>query len=190
LYIVRHPNGRACAQPAVAADRCARDRWVFDTLAVARSRQLNGNPLGDLMLYFSSQALGRYFALSGHHAIRSCIDIPAHVSQQSTRNGATMISDPIAHQILTHWAEELSTKLGRPKEQILQDDLFAGDFPANQELKLTFPDKSTAHFRYAFFVISTPRRQLAVFTEHCGYHVFPAVETVVERITREWFTDE
>ena len=101
-----------------------------------------------------------------------------------------MASDPIAHQILTHWADELSAALGRPKEQILRDGLSASDFPANQTLTLLFPDRSTAHFRYAFFVRSTPRRQLAVFTEHCGYHVFPAVETVVERTTREWFSDE
>jgi hypothetical protein len=101
-----------------------------------------------------------------------------------------MLSDPIAHQIITHWADELSAVLGRPKEQILRDGLSASDFPANQSLTLTFSDGSTAHFRHAFFVKSTSRRKLAVFTEHCGYHVFPAVETVVERTTREWFTDE
>jgi hypothetical protein len=101
-----------------------------------------------------------------------------------------MVSDPIAQLILTHWADELSAALGRPKEQILQDGLAASDFPANQDLTLTFPDRSTACFHYAFFVSSTSRRQLAVFTEHCGYHVFPAIGTEVERTTREWFTDE
>jgi hypothetical protein len=34
------------AQPAVPADRCAREIVRFLTLAVARLRQLNGNPLG------------------------------------------------------------------------------------------------------------------------------------------------
>jgi len=60
----------------------------------------------------------------------------------------------------------------------------------NEELKLTFPDESSAHFCHGFFVTNSSRRQLAVFTEHCGYHVFPVVDIVVERIIRERLTQE
>jgi hypothetical protein len=80
-------------------------------------------------------------------------------------------------------------KLGRPREHIRKYGLSATDFPPNEELKLTFADESSAHFRYAFFVTSNLRRQLAVFTEHCGYHIFPA-GTVVEHIIRKWVPTE
>ncbi|MFP4439265.1 MAG: hypothetical protein ACLFVO_18645 [Chloroflexaceae bacterium] len=92
--------------------------------------------------------------------------------------------------ILSQWADELSRKLDRPREHILQYGLSTTDFPLNEELKLTFPDESLAHFRHGFFVTNSSRRQLAVFTEHCGYHVFPVVDTVVERIIRERLTQE
>ena len=39
------------AQPAVPADRFAREIVRFDKLTVARSRQLNGNPLGGRSSY-------------------------------------------------------------------------------------------------------------------------------------------
>jgi hypothetical protein len=37
---------------------------------------------------------------------------------------------------------------------------------------LRFVDGSWAFFEYAFFAIDQQRSELAVFTEHCGYHVF------------------
>ncbi len=54
-------------------------------------------------------------------------------------------------------------------------------FP-NQSVRLTFPDRSTAVFRYAFYFEDEEAQEIAVFTEHCGYHVFPLVDTVVEVI--------
>jgi hypothetical protein len=52
----------------------------------------------------------------------------------------------------------------------------------NQSVRLTFPDRSTAVFRYAFYFEDEEAQEIAVFTEHCGYHVFPLVDTVVEVI--------
>lgn len=49
--------------------------------------------------------------------------------------------------------------------------LGASDFP-HATVQLTFEDGSEASFRYAFFVEDRERDELAVFTEHCGYHVF------------------
>jgi hypothetical protein len=100
-----------------------------------------------------------------------------------------MKRDTLVEQILVQWADELSTKLGRSKEQILQRGLSVPDFPSNEELNLAFPDGSSAHFRFAFYVSDAQRRQIAVFTEHCGYHVFSARGMVVERIIREWFEE-
>ena len=48
----------------------------------------------------------------------------------------------------------------------------AGEFPF-EGVRLRFDDGSEASFKYAFFVEDRERKELAVFTEHCGYHVFP-----------------
>lgn len=38
---------------------------------------------------------------------------------------------------------------------------------------LRFPDGSSAIFKYALYLIARGRNEVAVFTEHCGYHAFP-----------------
>lgn len=48
--------------------------------------------------------------------------------------------------------------------------LSATDF--SRHLRLSFPDSSSADFQYAFAI--THDDETAVFTEHCGYHIFPA----------------
>lgn len=62
--------------------------------------------------------------------------------------------------------------------------LGAGDFP-NSGLRICFPDESEARFRYAFAIRDDEWGEVAVFTEHCGYHVFPGIETTVEVIPAE-----
>lgn len=37
---------------------------------------------------------------------------------------------------------------------------------------ISFEDRSYSHYTYAFAVISTKHNEIAVFTEHCGYHCF------------------
>ncbi len=54
--------------------------------------------------------------------------------------------------------------------------LRAEDFKSRRSVRLAFPDGSTALFRYAFLAADEERRELAVFTEHCGHHVFPLGE--------------
>ncbi len=65
-----------------------------------------------------------------------------------------------------HWARDQSggkwNRLGAP------------DF--NGCVKLTFPDDSHALFEHAFYAVDEDRQELAVFTEHCGYHVFRLTE--------------
>ena len=50
-------------------------------------------------------------------------------------------------------------------------ELSAYDF-ADEDVQLRFEDGSGATFRYAFCAIDEGRNEIAVFTEHCGYHVF------------------
>ncbi|WP_186411810.1 hypothetical protein [Candidatus Propionivibrio aalborgensis] len=42
-------------------------------------------------------------------------------------------------------------------------------------------DDSQVEFKYAFFIVSETRKAIAVFTEHCGHHVFPYHEARVFR---------
>jgi hypothetical protein len=60
-----------------------------------------------------------------------------------------------------HWRQWLE-KHGR---------LSVRDF-GNQKVSLRFVDGSLAVFEFAFFVVNEEREELAVFTEHCGHHVF------------------
>ena len=39
-------------------------------------------------------------------------------------------------------------------------------------VRLVFQDGSNAFFQDAFFIEDESREEIAVFTEHCGYHVF------------------
>jgi hypothetical protein len=41
------------------------------------------------------------------------------------------------------------------------------------DLKIKFDDGSNAFFHYAFYWIDAENKEVAVFTEHCGYHIFP-----------------
>jgi hypothetical protein len=61
-----------------------------------------------------------------------------------------------------------------------RDRLSAGDFPPDQSVMIRFPDGSQVHFRCALAMTDESVGEVAVFTEHCGYHVFPADGAEVE----------
>lgn len=52
-----------------------------------------------------------------------------------------------------------------------RDRLSATDF--RHSVRLRFPDGSSAYFRHAFYILSRSLEEIAVFSEHCGYHFFP-----------------
>jgi len=54
-----------------------------------------------------------------------------------------------------------------------RDQLSARDFRGDQSVHLCFEDGSFAVFYYAFAVLDEAGERCMVFTEHCGYHVFP-----------------
>lgn len=47
------------------------------------------------------------------------------------------------------------------------------DFPP-QTVRVDLMDDSHVEFRRAFAIVSEARSKIAVFTEHCGHHVFPS----------------
>jgi hypothetical protein len=58
--------------------------------------------------------------------------------------------------------------------------LAAGDFSGSKIVQIDFPDGSIARFRYAVVIEAPDIGELGVFTEHCGYHVFPLVDSKVQ----------
>jgi hypothetical protein len=82
------------------------------------------------------------------------------------------------------WAKKLkahlSDELGADR-----DHLSAMDF-SSQSLKINFQDGSSAFFRYAFYLLDRELNEVAVFTEHCGYHIFPLYGTHLELLESKW----
>ncbi len=64
--------------------------------------------------------------------------------------------------------------------------LSASDFPPGQSIRIQLPDGSHAFFRYAFIIVNDDSGEIAVFTEHCGYHIFPASGAEVEILHEVW----
>ena len=86
-------------------------------------------------------------------------------------------------RVIEAWADELAEYLGRPSAKILEDGLDAVAFPSNSSVDLLFEDGSSASFRYAFVLDSVARGLIAVFTEHCGYLIFPRGGVTVQTLS-------
>ena len=83
------------------------------------------------------------------------------------------------HAVSEDWKPRLRAYL-RERTGEERDRLSAGDFSTRQSVIIRFPDGSQVLFRYAFAITDEARREVAVFTEHCGYHVFPLGEAELE----------
>ena len=90
----------------------------------------------------------------------------------------------MADEVLEEWASDVAAVVGRSVEQIRESGLSAGDFPLDHDLRITLMDGSFVHFKYAIAVPNQRKRAIAVFTEHCGYHVFPDHEAVISKVSR------
>jgi hypothetical protein len=58
--------------------------------------------------------------------------------------------------------------------------LGASDFPCSSAVNIRFPDGSQANFRFAIFIEAPEWQEVGVFTEHCGYHIFPLSDAEIE----------
>ncbi len=52
-------------------------------------------------------------------------------------------------------------------------------------MKIEFSDGSKSYFNYAFYWIDTENKEVAVFTEHCGYHIFPLLAVKLKTIDKK-----
>ena len=79
------------------------------------------------------------------------------------------------------WQDKLQNHLKEigSKFSELSADAFQND------LKVTFADGSRAFFLYSFYWIDKELKKIAVFTEHCGYHIFPLIDTKLETLGKD-----
>ncbi|OYU45574.1 MAG: hypothetical protein CFE44_06810 [Burkholderiales bacterium PBB4] len=86
----------------------------------------------------------------------------------------------LAQQIEREWASEIASFDVRPPEKVTTDARPWLRFPAGV-LRIELMDGSEIRFSYAFYVVSEVRRTIAVFTEHCGHHLYPYHEAKIYR---------
>ncbi|QNE39785.1 hypothetical protein F1C16_09560 [Hymenobacter sp. NBH84] len=52
------------------------------------------------------------------------------------------------------------------------ETLSVSDFPVSSMVRIELEDDSKVEFRYAFAIEAPEFKEIAVFTEHCGHHLF------------------
>jgi hypothetical protein len=78
----------------------------------------------------------------------------------------------------TRWKERIE-KWVQTQTGGRRSKLGAGDFPTAKVVHIEFPDGSAAQFRYAIVIEAPEIGEVGIFTEHCGYHIFPFVDTTI-----------
>lgn len=78
----------------------------------------------------------------------------------------------LALQIEREWAPELAEHFGRRIEEISEQTRQWFEHPSGL-LRIELMDRSVVQFHWAFHIVNEAKRAIAVFTEHCGNHVFP-----------------
>src|SRR5262245_13724196 len=86
------------------------------------------------------------------------------------------------------WKPRLRAYL-RAKRGEDRDRMSASDFSNQQSVAIHLEDGLFAFFRFAFVVWDDAGQECAVFTEHCGYHVFRVRPADVEVLQTVHFGD-
>ncbi|EOX4945734.1 hypothetical protein ACFLJY_004450 [Vibrio alginolyticus] len=98
----------------------------------------------------------------------------------SPLNAALGFNGKMNKNLVVKWADLLSSKLNRSAFEISESGLMSYDFSADS-VEVLFEDESYCKFNYAFALENPKEGQVAIFTEHCGYHVLSNVGvTVIE----------
>ena len=75
-----------------------------------------------------------------------------------------------AEMLAQHFCADLKIFRSAPERYMLFSD---------QTVSIELMDGSTANFRWAFPLVDEKRKTIAIFTEHCGHHIFPIHEARV-----------
>ncbi len=139
----------------------------------------------DALVDFSEAA--KTYGLIVHDGGSSSIEISfcpwcgASLTRQGTTSGVadTLFAVPRrSRELQLEWAEELADRAGVPIQAFLAEPSAHMNFPI-EAVRVELMDGSAVEFKYAFALVSAPRKAIAVFTEHCGHHVYPYHEARV-----------
>jgi hypothetical protein len=86
----------------------------------------------------------------------------------------------LAEQLEQDWATELAERFGVSADQFRANPTRVMDYPAGT-LRIELMDGSFVEFQRAFHIHSAAKKTIAVFTEHCGHHIYPHHEARVIR---------
>jgi hypothetical protein len=136
---------------------------------LAENRDLTLTTASSYVVGFLCRRVAETGVLSAH----------AQVISPSPMKGA------IGQEVPSHWRKHVREYI-RARSGESREHLLAHDFHPGRSVRLGFPDGSYVLFRYAFYIRNEEAGELAVFTEHCGYHVFPAAEVDVEVLESVW----
>jgi hypothetical protein len=81
------------------------------------------------------------------------------------------------NDLTDRWANKLKSYI-HEHLGVDRQGLSATDF--RHSLKINFEDGSFALFQHAFYILDRENNEVGVFTEHCGYHIFPLAGTELE----------
>ncbi len=81
------------------------------------------------------------------------------------------------HHVPDRWHSQLDSYV-RENTSGEHRALSAVSFQNHVAIRLA--DGSHAFFRHAFYLVDRDLDEIAVFTEHCGYHIFPLFDAQIE----------
>jgi len=84
-----------------------------------------------------------------------------------------------AQSTIGSWAAKLAERAGVSEQVFLRAPIKYISFPL-ERVRVKLMDGSSVEFKHAFALCWPEKRAIAVFTEHCGHHVYPDAEATVE----------
>ena len=77
-----------------------------------------------------------------------------------------------ASRMLQDWSMQLAERAGISVNEFLKAPERHLSFPI-ETVRVDLMDGSHVEFKYAFSLVAEEMKAIAVFTEHCGHHIFP-----------------
>lgn len=103
--------------------------------------------------------------------------LPAHDAKAKPRFPVVAA----ARAIEESWAVKLAERAGVSETEFRSAPAKHMSYPL-EHVHVSLIDGSTVEFKYAFVLHSPEQRVIAVFTEHCGHHLFPDAEATVKAV--------
>jgi hypothetical protein len=95
----------------------------------------------------------------------------------------------VSNELERVWSVELAERFGQDVQSFLVNPTRFMQYPI-ETVRVELMDGSRVEFKYAFALVSEQMRAIAVFTEHCGHHVYPYHEARVYRAGQLIYANE